>query len=532
MRIQSWGMWENAAKRGALGAPLVGLLACSNPGVLQLGAPQGGGSSETGASGTRAESGVGESTGGESPTGGPRCWTADPGAPAFVVAVGGSDEDGQGTATSPWASLSYAVAQVPDGAIIDVTPGEYVGPQDLVGSFDAGITVRAVPPYQARLRHAGPVLKLAQAQGITVEGFDIAHSGPGAERFVVHVLDELGPPGGEVFTTRIVLRDNIIHDSFNDDLLRIDTGTAAVTLQGNVLYNQGTNNEHVDINAATNVVVRGNVFFNDFEASGRTNAQDTASFVSVKDANGADDGISGASGVQIDGNIFMGWQGSVATNFVQLAENGYAFYEARDVVVQNNLMLGDGGDEMRAPLGIKGATNVLVRSNTVVGNIPASAFAFRLNVEGESPANEGISFFNNVWSAPEGTMLDLTDTEFVSPLENFVLDTNVYWNGGEPVPQDASDTVNVDADTHAIVGDPRIPVMPQVNPVWDADTGQFAGGAALACDAFEELVLRHGTPGLRDVAAGGALVAEQPEFDILGQVRDTADVGAVSIPRP
>lgn len=539
MRIQLMAMRDGSTKRTRMGLALATLAGCSNPGVLQLGEGAEGGAS--GSEGSTSQTGGHEtgggstglgSTGMEPPVTGPRCWSVPTDAPVFVVAVDGDDDTGQGTDLSPWATMSYAVSQVPDGSIIDVGPGEYLGTQELVGEFDVGITVRAVPAYQARLRHSGPALTLARTQGVTVEGFDIAHLEGGAERFVVHVRDDLGPPGGETFSTRIVLRDNIIHDSFNDDLLRIDTGTAGITVEGNLFYNQGANNEHVDVNAASDVLVRGNIFFNDFAASGRSNARDTASFVAIKDANGAADDVSGASSIEIDGNIFMGWQGTVATNFVQLAENGHPFYEARDVLVQNNLMLGDGGDEMRAPFGCKGARNVVVRSNTVVGDIPASAFAFRLNVEGQSPPNDGVSFFNNIWSAPAGTMTDLTDTEPVSPLENFVLQTNLYWNGEQPIPQDASDTINLDTDATAVVADPRIASLPMTNPVWNPQNEEFAGGYATVCDAFGDLVIRHGTPEPDGAAAGNALVAEQPARDILGRPRTTADLGAVAIPQP
>ncbi len=535
--IQSWAMRQGWIRRTRAVGILAALVGCSNPGVLQLG--EGGDasglqSSTSQTSGGETDAGLTTmgSTGMEPPVPGARCWSVPAEAPVFVVAEGGADETGQGTPMSPWGTLSYAVTQVPDGSVINVGPGEYMGAQELVGEFDLGITVRAVPAYQARLRHSGPVVTLARAQGITLEGFDIAHAGEGAERFVVHVRDDFGAVGGDTFSTRIVLRDNIIHDSFNDDLLRIDSGTAGITVEGNVFYNQGVNNEHVDVNAASDVVVRGNIFFNDFAASGRVNTRDTGSFVAIKDANGADDEVAGASSIDIDGNIFMGWQGTVATNFVQVAENGYAFYEARDVLVQNNLMLGDGGDEMRAPFGCKGAMNVVVRNNTVVGNIPASAFAFRLNVEGQSPPNDGISFFNNVWSAPDGTMTDLTDTEVSSPLENFTLATNVYWNGDQPIPHDGADAINLDVDTNAIVADPRIASLPMTNPVWDPDGEQFGGGATTLCEAFEDLVTRHGVPAPDGAAAGSALASELPTRDILGRNRLTADVGAVAIAQP
>ena len=43
----------------------------------------------------------------------------------------------------------------------------------------------------------------------------------------------------------------------------------------NIFYNQTGSDEHIDINSVEDVVVRDNVFFNDFEGSGRGNGNDT-----------------------------------------------------------------------------------------------------------------------------------------------------------------------------------------------------------------------------------------------------------------
>jgi hypothetical protein len=39
--------------------------------------------------------------------------------------------------------------------------------------------------------------------------------------------------------------------------------------------------EHIDVSSVTDVVIQDEVFFNDFEGSGRTNGNDTSSFVLV-----------------------------------------------------------------------------------------------------------------------------------------------------------------------------------------------------------------------------------------------------------
>ncbi|MEZ4682487.1 MAG: hypothetical protein R2932_50600 [Caldilineaceae bacterium] len=109
------------------------------------------------------------------------------------VATDGSDADGDGTVDSPWATISHAVTQVADGATILVRPGWYEQQVVLTGSFTQGITIRSEVPYQAQLRYnREQVVTCFDAQGIALEGFDIAHLGPGAGIYVVQIQDELG----------------------------------------------------------------------------------------------------------------------------------------------------------------------------------------------------------------------------------------------------------------------------------------------------------------------------------------------------
>ena len=59
----------------------------------------------------------------------------------------------------------------------------------LRGTFDRGVAVRSEVPYQARLRHSATVVTCFYGQGITLEGFDIAHSGPDASALVIQIQD-------------------------------------------------------------------------------------------------------------------------------------------------------------------------------------------------------------------------------------------------------------------------------------------------------------------------------------------------------
>ena len=149
----------------------------------------------------------------------------------FFVATNGSDTTGTGSSANPWATITKAVDTVPDQALVLVRSGTYNGLVNLRQSFAAGITVRSEVPYRAVLRHTSTVVTCYECRGINLEGFDIAHSGAGAGALVIQIQDLLGPPN---HAGRLVLRDNIIHDSFNNDLLKVNNGARDVLVAGNV----------------------------------------------------------------------------------------------------------------------------------------------------------------------------------------------------------------------------------------------------------------------------------------------------------
>lgn len=115
----------------------------------------------------------------------------------YFVAETGSDTTGSGSTQAPWATISHAVSSVPDDSLVLVQPGTYNGRVRLDTVFTTGITVRSLRPFRARLRNTGTVVTCYYGQGITLEGFDIAHSGPGAEALVIQIQDLIGPPGGD-----------------------------------------------------------------------------------------------------------------------------------------------------------------------------------------------------------------------------------------------------------------------------------------------------------------------------------------------
>ena len=175
----------------------------------------------------------------------------------YYVSTGGSDETGDGSASNPWATITHALDNVPDGSTILVRPGDYTGRVRLRGSFAQGVTVRSTIPYQARLRYSDTVVTCFYGQGITLEGFDVAHSGPGARALVVQIQDLRGEPGDDDFVSRITLRNNVLHDSYNNDILKINNGARDVLVEGNVFYNQAGSDEHIDMSSDRSFLLTG-----------------------------------------------------------------------------------------------------------------------------------------------------------------------------------------------------------------------------------------------------------------------------------
>lgn len=166
------------------------------------------------------------------------------------VAVNGSDSTGDGSIANPWATIDFAIDQVSGGDRILVGPGTYTGRSRLDREFDPPVTIRAEPRYQAKLQYAGgAAIVVFTGRNIIVEGFEITHAPGNTGALVVQVQDLLGAVSGSADGTDpvvsgIVFRDNIIHTSTNNDLLKVNNGAEDVLIQGNLFYDQSGSDEH------------------------------------------------------------------------------------------------------------------------------------------------------------------------------------------------------------------------------------------------------------------------------------------------
>jgi hypothetical protein len=442
----------------------------------------------------------------------------------YYVATDGSDTTGDGSSSKPWATITHALDNVPDGSTVLVRPGTYVGRVHLRGSFAQGVTVRSEVPYQARLRNDDRVITSYDGcQGIILEDFDIAHSGDGADPLVIH----LDGGGGNGYVSRITLRNSVLHDSYDNDILKINNGAEQITVEGNIFYNQSGSDEHIDVNSVTDVVIQDNIFFNDFAGSGRTD-DDTSSFVVIKDSNGSSDNQLGSEHIVVRRNIFLHWEGSDGQGFVRVGEDGTANYEAIDVLVENNLMIGNNTQQIRSPFQVMGAYSVTIRANTVAGDMLAKEYGARIFTYGANPDNDQIHLHNNIWSDPTGTMGDTFNRG--NNTNNLTFDNNLFWNNGNLFPTSLESIIEVSDDVHRIEGDPLLGDQAGLAlPRWNPSTGQFADGSTTIRQAFERLVRDYGTPAASSPAIDAADPSNSPSDDILGSPRPAGsapDIGA------
>ncbi|MGB7873935.1 MAG: right-handed parallel beta-helix repeat-containing protein [Anaerolineales bacterium] len=440
----------------------------------------------------------------------------------------GSNEN-TGSYSSPWASLHYANRNVPDeNCTVWFMPGAYTGVNRLNRRFETQTVFKSFEPYRAILQGNDSVLSISGATNITLEGFNIRHSGPGALPLLV-AID--GSEDG--WSEHVTLRNNIIHDSYNNDLLKVYNLSRFITIENNVFYNQGPPEEHMDVNSVTDVVIQDNIFFNDYESSGRINENKSKQFIVIKDSNGPEDGLLGSQRITVRRNIFLNWEGQDDETFIQVGLDGKPYFEAIDIRIENNLLIGNSENQVGAAFGVRGAKDVYFVNNTIVGDLPSLAYAARVSITERNPKNENIYLYNNIWSDPTGSMgknLQDRSNEFSDgnpdETDDLILDNNLYWNGRARIPN--GDLLSpLKDDAHRVVGSPRLATDQSdlVLPFWDGDS--FLSGEKTIRDEFVRLVEEYGAIPIFSFAKNNAVLQHAPAEDILGKSRQgLPDLGA------
>ena len=285
---------------------------------------------------------------------------------SFYIGPKGSDVRGNGSRDKPWATLEHALRSVPDnGSEIVFLDGTYTGTRLISRQFQKPLRIRAETPYQARWtssprRHR--VLHLENASNMVISGFEMHGQDGPKDDYLIQVTGEL--------TFDVVLTNNILHDSYKNDILKINSRAHHITVHGNMFYNQPQGgDEHIDVNTVYDVIVEDNVFFNDFAASGRPVRNNTHPFVLIKNSGGKQV----SKDFVVRGNVFLNWQGLPDQPFLLLGEDAKPFHEAQRVLVENNVFLGTTRNPMTAVFAVKGVKDVVYRANTAYGDFPLGA---------------------------------------------------------------------------------------------------------------------------------------------------------------
>ncbi len=448
---------------------------------------------------------------------------------SYWVAPAPAGSDGNpGTFAQPWATLEHASEAVPDDrCTVWFMPGTYSGENRLNRRFSNPTVFKSTSPYQAELTADGTAVIISGGKNIIIEDFNIHHSGAGADSLVV-AIDRNDDGWAEYIT----LRNNIIHDSYNNDLLKIYNESRYVYVQNNIFFNQGPPDEQMDVNSVTDVVIEDNIFFNSYQSSGRTNTNNSKQFIVIKDSDETDS-VVGSRNITVRRNVFLNWQGQPDETIVQVGLDGKPYHEAVGVRVENNLVVGNSPFQVGKAFGVRGAKDVAFVNNTVVGDLPAQAYAAWVTTSGANPVNVNISFRNNIWSDSTGTMgagvndpvNDFSDGD-PSRTISLQLDNNLYWNGGQTIPSGELFSPLVD-DVRRVVGAPLLNESygNLVLPIW---TGSgFLSGSATIREEFIRLVTLYGTFPAGSAAIDKADPAYAPADDIFGRPRDSSpDMGA------
>ncbi len=449
-----------------------------------------------------------------------------PGAVFYIGPIGVDDlSPGRGTTPgNPWRTIGFGVLNVPDNdTTLLVLDGTYTNPSvNLSRVFTTSLAIKAQNPYRAILTNAGgnSLFRSFGGAHYTIEGFVL---GPSRSVTMIQI--------GEA-SHHFTFRNNILHDSYDNDILKINDRAMDITIVGNVFYNHGDSDEDIDLNAILNATVEDNIFFSDYAGSGRAVSGLARSNIVVKNSPCQWDSSfcnNWSKHVTIRRNILLNWQGAPSANFIRLGEDGTPAYEAQDVLIENNLMIGNSTNKIEAPIGVEASKNVTIRNNTVVGDLPARGYVVSLRASGYQ--TDGVTIANNIWADPTGTM-SVFSVGADAGISQVTFARNLLWNNGNSLPGSADGGLEAADDAQRIVQDPKLPAIGQVIlPRYDTAANAFLSGQTTIAGEFQRLITLYGVPGSGSPVVDAADASKAAAEDILKQARAGRgagpDIGAV-----
>ncbi|MFB3894121.1 MAG: hypothetical protein ACE15C_19125 [Phycisphaerae bacterium] len=457
-------------------------------------------------------------------------WLCLPGelasAGTYYIAPDGSDSRGDGSARRPWASIDRATRAIPDdGSTIIIRDGLYVGAQNLARHFARPCVVKAEHPYRARFRSADNSTRAFHCYGgsnVTFRGLEFFGSGGTGSEYVMHISKKE--------THDITFEDCIIHDSYQNDLVKVNDECHHITFRNCILYNVPNGGDEIfDINFVTDVVVEDSIMLSDMEGSGRKNENRNQALIVIKNSTGPEH-KDFCKRITLRRNVFCNWQGQGDQSYVLVGEDAKDFWEAQDVTIENNLFLFNNTNKSTGAITLKcHVRNITIRANTVCGTVYGwTAYALRCSEEKPKLEMEGVYVYNNIFTDPAGKMQKLIDgrTQYV---KDFKLRSNLYWNGGKAFSHVDRSLARFPADDPAaVVADPKLADPSRmIIPRWDAAKFRFLSGQETIRGEFERIVKTHGAIPAGSPAVGKADPKLMPADDILGHKRGAKpDIGA------
>jgi len=449
----------------------------------------------------------------------------------YWVSLDGDDDSGDGSADEPWRHLAHALATVPAGGGFDILleDGVYDGPTRVERGFESEVVVRSANPYGATLTNFStndPILFVTHQGSVRLVFEGLAFSNLGSTRSACSIA-----AGHMIQLTNVsdfTLRDSLILGSDRmprcNEVIKVNLDDAfffptGVRFAGNFFYTPPAvdGREMIDVFEPGELDIVDNIFVSD---RGRDGGE---AFVRLWGEWGSN--TTRKPRHHISRNIFLNYEGSGDRGFIELGGEGTSIYEISEALIENNLFVGSSSTNMLAPVVLRGVRTITFRANTVVGDLPSTAFLTAIGSDGSNPASTEILLANNLLADPAGTMTAPWVHAFGEvEVETVELDNNLLWNAGSAAP--------VVDDPALLSGDPQLPRDPSGYslPSWDPELGRFVSGSESIRAEFERLVIELAAIAAGSAARNAADASKMPENDILGRPRDAnPDVGAFEL---